>query len=80
MFQCRVRREEQHTQRALEILARIDDGHVRILQPSHFIAEMGAVLAREKPQDASADLAGLMTVELNRPAIPGSTRQPLNWR
>lgn len=66
------RREEQHAQRALEILAGIDDGSVRMLQPPHFIAEMGAVLAREKPRDALADLADLMAVEfeqIGEPAI-----------
>ena len=41
------RREEQHTRRALEILAGIDNGRVRMLQRPHFIAEMGAVLSRE---------------------------------
>ena len=57
------RPEEQDARHALAILAGIDDGRVRMLQPPHFIAEMGAVLAREKPQDALADLADLMAVE-----------------
>ena len=64
------RREEQHTQRALEILAGIDDGRVRMLQPPHFVAEMGAVLAREKPRDALADLADLMAVEFEQADDP----------
>jgi len=64
------RRDEQHTQRALEILAGIDDGRVQMLQPPHFIAEMGAVLAREKPQDALADLADLMAVEFEQVGEP----------
>jgi len=65
------RREEQHTQRALEILAGIDDGRVRMLQPPHFVAEMGAVLSREKPQDVLADLADLLAMEFEQAGGPG---------
>ncbi len=64
------RREEKHTHRALEVLAGIDNGRVQMLQPPHFIAEMGAVLAREKPQDALADLADLMAVEFEQADDP----------
>lgn len=64
------RREEEHAQHALAILAGIDDGRVRMIQPPHFIAEMGAVLAREKPQDALADLADLMAVEFEQDGDP----------
>lgn len=64
------RREEQYAQRALAILAGIDDGRVRMLQPPHFIAEMGAVLAREKPQETLADLADLMAVEFEQAHEP----------
>ncbi|MDD5247859.1 MAG: type II toxin-antitoxin system VapC family toxin [Rhodocyclaceae bacterium] len=56
----RFRNDELHVQQALAILAGIDDGRIRMLQPPHFIAEMAAVLAREKPRDAQADLADLM--------------------
>lgn len=64
------RREEEHVQRALDILAGIDDGRVQMLQPPHFIAEMGAVLAREKPRDALIDLADLMAVEFAEASDP----------
>ena len=64
------RREEAHARHALGILAGIDDGQVRMIQPPHFIAEMGAVLAREKPQDALADLADLMAVEFEQAGDP----------
>ena len=56
----RFRDDEPHMQQALAILAGIDDGRVSMLQPPHFIAEMAAVLVREKPRDAQADLADLM--------------------
>jgi predicted nucleic acid-binding protein len=64
------RREEEHAHRALEILAGIDAGRVRMLQPPHFIAEMGVVLAREKPRDALTDLADLMAVEFEQAGDP----------
>jgi predicted nucleic acid-binding protein len=32
-------------------------------QAPHFLAEMGAMLARKKPDDAEADLSSLMAVE-----------------
>lgn len=66
------RRDEQHAQHALAILAGIDAGRMRMLQPPHFIAEMGAVLAREKPQDAQTDLADLLAIDFeqaNEPAL-----------
>lgn len=64
------REDEDHCQRALEILARIGDGRVLLVQPPHFLAEMGAVLAREKPADALADLSDLMVVEFESAAEP----------
>ena len=64
------REGEDHCQRALEILARIDDGRVLMVQPPHFLAEMGAVLARENPADAMADLSDLMVVEFESVAEP----------
>ncbi|MBI4985340.1 MAG: type II toxin-antitoxin system VapC family toxin [Rhodocyclales bacterium] len=70
MWFLRFRRDEEHAQSALTILAGIDDGRVRMLQPPHFIAEMGAVLACEKPQEALADLADLMAVEFEQAGDP----------
>lgn len=64
------RESEDHSQRALEILSGVDDGRVRMVQPPHFLAEMGAVLAREKPADALADLSDLMVVEFESAAEP----------
>ena len=53
------REDEEHVNNALEILRCIDSGQVRMVQPPHFLAEMAAVLAREKPEEARADLADL---------------------
>lgn len=61
---------EDHCQRALEILSRVGDGRVRVVQPPHFLAEMGAVLAREKPADAVSDLRDLMAVEFESATEP----------
>lgn len=48
---------------ALAILAGIDEGRVQLLQPAHFIAEVTAVLAREKPAEAGNDLLDLLNIE-----------------
>jgi predicted nucleic acid-binding protein len=61
---------EDHCQRALAILAGVADGRVAMVQPPHFLAEMGAVLTREKPADAEADLSSLMAVEFDVAAEP----------
>ncbi len=36
------------------------------VNPPHFIAEVAAVLSREKPDDAKADLADLLNMEFQR--------------
>ncbi|MBK8120889.1 MAG: type II toxin-antitoxin system VapC family toxin [Sulfuritalea sp.] len=61
---------EDHCQRALEILARVGDGRAIMVQPPHFLAEIGAVLAREKPADALSDLRDLMAVEFEPASEP----------
>lgn len=66
----RFRRDEQHVEQALALLAGMDAGRVRLLQPPHFLAEMGAVLAREKPQGALADLADLMALDFEQADDP----------
>lgn len=73
------REDEEHCRQALEILACIGDGRVRMMQPPHFLAEMGAVLAREKSADALSDLSDLMAVEFEPAAEPRFTRPPANW-
>jgi predicted nucleic acid-binding protein len=48
---------------ALAILAGIDEGRIQLLQPPHFIAEVAAILAREKPAEAGNDLLDLLSIE-----------------
>lgn len=64
------REGEDHCRRALDILAGVDEGRVVMVQPPHFLAEMGAVLAREKPADAQSDLKDLMAVEFQSATEP----------
>ncbi|MCP4695637.1 MAG: type II toxin-antitoxin system VapC family toxin [Gammaproteobacteria bacterium] len=43
--------EEADTPQALKILEQVDAGRIELVQPPHFIAETGAVLARKKPDN-----------------------------
>lgn len=66
------RSDEAHADRALEILAGIDACEVELIQPPHFVAEIAAVLAREKPKEAITDLDDLLNVAfkvIEEPAI-----------
>ena len=68
----RLRDDEADMERALLLLGDIDAGRAHMVQPPHFLAEMGAVLAREKPAEAQADLADLLLLEFSHiddPAI-----------
>lgn len=67
-----IRDNESDSDRALAILAGIDDGRIQLAQPPHFIAEVAAVLAREKAEEAQEDLLDLLNVEsqlVHAPAI-----------
>jgi len=57
------RTDEQDCGKALTILSGIDNGRMQLVQPPHFIAEVAAVLAREKPDEAEEDLCDLLRVE-----------------
>lgn len=54
---------EQHAQQALQILSAVGTGEVLLIQPPHFMAEVSAVLAREKPEQAQTDIDDLANVE-----------------
>lgn len=54
---------EQHSEQALLLLSAIGAGQVKLIQPPHFLAEVSAVLAREKPGQAQQDIADLLNVE-----------------
>jgi predicted nucleic acid-binding protein len=55
--------DEAYIDRALAILAGIDTGRFQLVQPPHFLAEVAAVLAREKPEDAQEDLFDFQSIE-----------------
>lgn len=57
------RDDEHEGDRALSLLTDIDDARIQLAQPTHFIAEVAAVLAREKPDEAQDDLLDLLNVE-----------------
>ncbi len=54
---------EQHALQALQILNAVGTGEVKLVQPPHFMAEVSAVLAREKPVAAQTDIADLLNLE-----------------
>ena len=59
----RERKGEADTEPAPTRLAGIDADRFRLLQPPHFLAEVAAVLAREKPESARDDLADLRLIQ-----------------
>ncbi|PIV88305.1 MAG: PIN domain-containing protein [Hydrogenophilales bacterium CG17_big_fil_post_rev_8_21_14_2_50_63_12] len=59
----RLRDNEQGVDRALALLFGIDNARIQMIQPAHFIAEVAAVLAREKPRNAHDDLLDLINIE-----------------
>lgn len=58
-----ARDDESHVDTALDILKGIDIGNIQMVQPPHFVAEVAAVLAREKQEGAHADLEDLQRLE-----------------
>ena len=69
-FQDRYNEEDCNL--ALAILYGVDEGRIRLMQPPHFIAEVAAVLTREKPDEAEDDLFDLLNIEscvANEPEI-----------
>ena len=62
----RDRTDEAHAHQALQILAAVNSEKAQLRQPIHFIAEVAAVLSREKPDDTKADLANLLNMEFQR--------------
>ena len=56
-------RVEDHADLALAILEGAVSGRIKLVQPVHFIAEVAAVLARLKPEEAQDDLLDLIAIE-----------------
>jgi predicted nucleic acid-binding protein len=64
--------DEGYVKEALTILDALDAGWVRLVQPPHFLAEMAAVLVREKSDAAFTDLEDLQQLDwqiLNTPEV-----------
>ena len=54
---------KDHSEIALSIFEAAVLGRIQLLQPVHFIAEVAAVLARSKPDEAQDDLLDLIAIE-----------------
>jgi predicted nucleic acid-binding protein len=57
-------KREQDTERATSLVQAVVSGECDILQPFHWLAEVGAVLVRLSPATASDDVLMLRTMEL----------------
>jgi predicted nucleic acid-binding protein len=55
---------EAGTEKATRLMEQITNGDQAALQPPHWIAEVGAVLARESPDTAADDVIMLSALEL----------------
>jgi len=55
--------DEDHADLALNLLEQAALGRIKLVQPPHFIAEVAAVLARLKPEEAQDDLLDLLNIE-----------------
>lgn len=64
------RTDEIHAEKAIAILIALRSRQVNLHQPRHFLAEVAAVLARLKPQEAQADLDDLLEIEFHFQDIP----------
>ena len=61
---------EPHTDLALRLLERSVLGLLPMVQPSHFVSEVAAVLARLKPADAHDDLIDLLEISHSTTTSP----------
>ena len=61
---CQSAPDEDHLDRAIDLLYASRDLAMQFYQPPHFIAEVAAVLARKKPETAEADLLDLLALDL----------------
>jgi predicted nucleic acid-binding protein len=68
------RSDEADIDAAMAVLEAVGDARVSLLQPPHFIAEVGAVLARESPSAAKRSVADLLQIDMevlaDRHALP----------
>lgn len=62
--------DEPHTDLALHLLEQSALGVLPMVQPSHFVAEVAAVLARLKPTEAQDDLFDLLDISFRTLTSP----------
>jgi predicted nucleic acid-binding protein len=55
---------ELETERATLLMQRIAEGREQVIQPTHWLLEVGAVLARISPESAEEDLTLLQALDL----------------
>jgi predicted nucleic acid-binding protein len=55
---------EAETDKATQLMERVTNGEQPVLQPTHWVVEVGAVLARESPGTAVDDVGMLTALEL----------------
>ena len=55
---------EADTDKATQLMNLIASGEQSVLQPTHWVVEVGAVLARESPSTAADDVEMLTALEL----------------
>jgi predicted nucleic acid-binding protein len=61
---------EEGTERATKLMEQVANGRLAVLQPPHWIAEVGAVLARESASTAADDVTMLCALDLPVAADP----------
>jgi predicted nucleic acid-binding protein len=66
---------EAGTQRATQLMHAVVSGEVEIFQPLHWLAEVGAVLARLSPGSAADDVVMLRAMELPQTDEPAVLRR-----
>lgn len=59
-------RDETDLSNALEILSGVNQGDISLCQPPHWLAEVGAVLAKLDPESVLDDLADLFEIRFRR--------------
>jgi predicted nucleic acid-binding protein len=55
---------ESHTEQATQLMQRIANGEERVVQPAHWLLEVGAVLTRISPHSVEEDVLMLEALEL----------------
>ena len=68
---------EAGTDKATQLMERVTNGEQPVLQPTHWIVEVGAVLARESPGTAVDDVGMLTALELPTTDDPEVLRRGL---